>query len=314
MTIRDGEPGITAVPLGSGARGEVWAAEAESGDWVAMRLLPDSPPGESAWGQRSWSRLVTVRHPHLARVRSVGRMRGRVTLVSDFVEGVDLRARLDREGTLAPEVVARWGAQIAGALAALHEVDEAHGDVRLETVLIDAASGSVRVIDAGVVAPRGCGDIVGLGAVLYELLCGARPFGAIWAQLDVEEGMRPPAPARPDGVPDAVWDVVEACLTGCPTAAEVEWRLRAAARSVRDVPPAPRARERGPRTTVRRRRLVAAAVGAGAGVLLAGGFMAAAAVDATPDPPPPSPTVLEDSPHVVVVPDVRGAQIGPGSP
>lgn len=285
---------LTAVPLGGGALGEVWAVQLD-GAWVAARLLPQGD-SDAALGER-WARLMRVRHPFLVQAIEVRRMQGRVALVSDLVEGVDLRSRLHREGTVAPALVARWGAEVAGALAALHRAGLAHGDLRAENVLVDAESGSARLVDAGLVAKRGLGDVVDLGALLFEMACGRRPFGAVWGRLDVEDGVRPSVPQQPEGVPAALWEVIEECLAGEPSAARVEKALRAASSGLAGVPAAPRSSvPRKVRVRHGRRRLVAAAIGSGVGALLAGGVVAAAASSSVPAYPEPEPGVLV-TPH-----------------
>jgi serine/threonine-protein kinase len=96
----------------------------------------------------------------------------------------DLRAWRERAVSLAE--VARVGAAVARELAAPHAAGTAHGDVRLENILMD---GDIpRLTGGGTGTPAD--DLHALGGVLYEL-CGG-------TQL----------PDRPDGVPDPLWNLI----------------------------------------------------------------------------------------------------------
>ena len=133
---------------------------------------------------------------------------GVLYLAMDYVDGVDLRELLRREGRLAPERAVALVAQAGEALDAAHAAGLVHRDVKPGNVLVASAPDGERayVCDFGVarhvgsvgsltgdrgfvgtvdyVAPEqirgeevdGRADIYALGCVLFECVSGERPF------------------------------------------------------------------------------------------------------------------------------------------
>jgi serine/threonine protein kinase len=149
-----------------------------------------------------------LQHPHILTVHDFGERDGLPFLVTEFVDGVDLR-RLMRSERLAPAEALRIVRQVCDALEYAHEQGVVHRDVKPENVLIDTR-GHVKVVDFGIAkllgvpasgppltathqtlgtphytapeALRGLevdhrADIYGLGVLIYELLTGQLPLG-----------------------------------------------------------------------------------------------------------------------------------------
>ncbi|MGW4520530.1 protein kinase domain-containing protein [Amycolatopsis sp. NPDC004378] len=224
-------------PLGTGAMGRVFAGSDEQGHAYAFKVLRDElveDPEQVARFLQERSILVGLRHPNLVGVHDLVVEGETVAIVMDLVGGGDLRARLNAEKTLLPSEVARIGAGVASALAAVHQAGVVHRDVKPENVLMD---GTVpRLTDFGIsrlatasdlgrrsllvgtpqyLAPElGKGldaapasDLYSLGILLYELCCGVTPFAgqSTFAVIRLHETAMP---GRPAGVPDQLWDVL----------------------------------------------------------------------------------------------------------
>ena len=223
--------------LGTGAMGRVFAGSDEQGRAYAFKVLRDElveDPELVARFLQERSILVGLRHPNLVGVHDLVVEGETVAIVMDLVGGGDLRARLTAEKSLLPAEVARIGAGVAAALAAVHQAGVVHRDVKPENVLMD---GTVpRLTDFGIsrlatatdlgrrsllvgtpqyLAPElGKGleatpasDLYSLGILLYELCCGVTPFAgqSTFAVIRLHESA---LPGRPAGVPDQLWDVL----------------------------------------------------------------------------------------------------------
>jgi serine/threonine-protein kinase len=155
-----------------------------------------------------------VRHPRAAGslshqgiigIHDVGETRdGQPFIVMELVEGRSLEAVV-KDGRLpAPAMALEWGAQVADALEAAHRRGIVHRDIKPANILIDE-DGRARIADFGIArvaesemtreglflgspafaSPEqlrglpvdGRSDLFSLGASLYLLLTGVRPFG-----------------------------------------------------------------------------------------------------------------------------------------
>jgi CheY-like chemotaxis protein/predicted Ser/Thr protein kinase len=159
--------------------------------------------------------LAAVHHLGLAVIFTVGRHEGLSFLVMERVPGLSLRAHLGRvaAGARFPlEESLAISTSIAETLAVVHRAGLAHRDVKPDNIIL-AARGRVVLVDFGLALPEfamaaerrlvgtpsymapealsgvaaGAGhllDVYALGAVIFELVAGRRPYaGATTAEL-----------------------------------------------------------------------------------------------------------------------------------
>src|SRR2546430_827565 len=224
--------------LGSGAMGEVFVGTDTEGHEFACKILRSellADPDVVGRFLRERSILTGLRHPNLVGVHDLVAEGDTVAIVMDLVPGGDLRSWLTESGTLLPSEIARIGADIARALAAVHEAQVVHRDVKPENILMDNSTSTrtPRLTDFGIssliadkpgttlagtpnyVAPELIAggpatpksDLYSLGIVLYELACGVPPFSGPTTQAVLKQHAEQ-EPGRPDGIPDPLSDLI----------------------------------------------------------------------------------------------------------
>src|SRR6185437_1811717 len=237
--------------IGSGGMGEVYAAEdTRLGRRVAIKILPPLFARDSKRVLRfeQEARAASaLNHPNLVAVYDFGEAEGLRYIAAELVEGKTLRALIG-EGPQPFRVVMEIAVQIAGALAAAHDAGITHRDIKPENIM-RRPDGYIKILDFGLAKLRegsgpaapaltatgvvmgttaymspeqarglavdGRSDIFSAAVVLYELLCGDKPFqGKTGADLTAALLTAPPAPIgkkAPD-VPAAFEAIVERCL------------------------------------------------------------------------------------------------------
>ena len=141
--------------IGEGGMGVVYEAEdIELRRRVALKVLRRDYLGKEERRQRFVREARTaakITHPHIATVYEVGEANGETFIAMEYVEGQNLRNLIGGK-PLAIEDALRYAVQIAEGLAAAHEAQVVHRDMKPENVMI-APDGRVRILDFGLAKP-----------------------------------------------------------------------------------------------------------------------------------------------------------------
>ena len=157
--------------IGAGGMGEVYRAHDHRLDRdVAIKILPASFAQDSDRLKRfeQEARAVgALNHPNILAIYDIGQHEGAPYLVSELLEGEDLRKHMD--GSPLPQRAAvEYAAQIAHGLAAAHEKGVVHRDLKPDNIFI-LRDGRVKILDFGLaklVPPEALSNTPHSGATL----------------------------------------------------------------------------------------------------------------------------------------------------
>lgn len=234
--------------IAHGGMGQVWqatdlATHAELGHsaQVALKILPPQLTQNSTHARlliEEAARARQLAHEHIVRVYDWAQDPATASyfIIMECLEGEDLESLLAREGRLGLERALQLLAPVAAALDHAWERHHlVHRDIKPANVFLTGA-GEVKLLDFGIAArARGSGgpsveapassgtagyrapeagrgpdrdaagrglDVHAVAVMAYRMLSGRLPFGDGQAVRGL--------PARPDGLNDAQWDVLQA--------------------------------------------------------------------------------------------------------
>ncbi|MEX2301882.1 MAG: WD40 repeat domain-containing serine/threonine protein kinase [Bryobacterales bacterium] len=229
--------------LGAGGVGRVYKVRHSiTGRIEALKiLLPDYAQNEQQAERflREIKVQANLHHPNIASVHNAFRVGGSLLMVMEFVDGESLDKLIAR-GRLPLQQALDYASQALSALSYAHGRGVVHRDVKPENMLV-TPGGALKVTDFGLaktvtdirltvtgatlgslyyISPEQVSggadldkraDIYSMGAVLYELVTGRRPFEGSQPfhlmQAHVEQPPRPPVelvPSLPPPLNDAI--------------------------------------------------------------------------------------------------------------
>ena len=137
--------------LGEGGMGSVYKAQDDNlGVTVAVKENLFTTEEYSRQFQIEAQILATLRHPNLTRVTDHFEQDEIQYIVMDYIDGEDLRDRMERVGILSEEEVIKIGVSLCDALTYLHNLEPTilHRDVKPGNVRI-SPNGQVFLVDFG---------------------------------------------------------------------------------------------------------------------------------------------------------------------
>ncbi len=139
--------------LGTGGFGRVYLVrDLELEREVALKVLHPfltSNPAVVERFRREAQLAAQLNHPNIVSIYGTGGRAGLLWYTMAYVDGTSLAALIRNEGPQPLARVARWMTQILSALEHAHGHGVVHRDLKPENVLIEKASGAVRITDFG---------------------------------------------------------------------------------------------------------------------------------------------------------------------
>jgi class 3 adenylate cyclase/predicted Ser/Thr protein kinase len=239
--------------LGRGGMGVVYRAnDRQLDETVAIKTLPGDVMSRTQEDLERFKREIRlarkITHRNVLRTFDYGEAEGVYFISMEYVRGYTLSELLQESPQMSLRVALGVGRQICRGLQAAHEQGIIHRDIKPQNVLIDH-KGEVKLMDFGIArmtestegmtqvglvvgtphymspeqvqgkALDARSDVYSMGIMIYEMLCGRRPFEApaLMAILTahIAETPRPPIEIRPEIDPE-INRIVMKCLAKDP--------------------------------------------------------------------------------------------------
>src|SRR5262249_28544362 len=206
---------------------------------MARQLAPNAAARKRF--KREAQAVAAVIHDHIVTIHAVEEANGLPYLVMQYVAGLSLQQRLDRDGPLELQEILRIGMQTASGLAAAHAQGLVHRDIKPANILLENGVERVKITDFGLaraaadasltqngvvagtpqymspeqadgkaIDPRT--DLFSLGSVLYAMCTGRAPFrasGTLAVLKRVCEETPLPVRETNPGIPDWLVEIID---------------------------------------------------------------------------------------------------------
>jgi serine/threonine-protein kinase len=219
--------------IGVGGMGAVFRAlDGKLDRHVALKVLPPEQAHDAEVVQRFYQEgraAARLDHENIARVYTIGHDKGYHFIAFEFIEGVTIRQRVERDGPLPVAEAVNYTLQIASALVHASERGVVHRDIKPSNIIV-TPHGRAKLVDMGLARrferggddgltqsgmtlgtfdyispeqardPRDVdvrSDLYSLGCTLFHMLSGRPPFpeGTVLQKL-IQHQEEPPPDVR----------------------------------------------------------------------------------------------------------------------
>ena len=234
--------------LAEGGMGKVYVATQEPiGRQIALKVLRREFSADELAVKRFFREAVAaskLHHPNTITILDYGECEDETLFIAmELLDGENLHALLNREGSLGVHRAVRIAVQIAKSLAEAHKKGVIHRDLKPENIFISAVEGEtdlVKVLDFGIAmvqhgeaatritragyvcgtpeymspeqaradALEGTSDLYALGILLWEMLVGDVPYSAATPLGTVLQHQSQPIPVMPGAFPEQLKDFI----------------------------------------------------------------------------------------------------------
>lgn len=228
--------------LGSGGMGQVFKVRNVISDRIeAMKIiLPDLAGRQDLADRflREIKLLAGLNHPNIAALRTALTVDNQLVMIMEYVEGTTVAARLEQGPLPVPDAV-NYTSQVLEALSYAHQHDIIHRDIKPSNMMV-TPEGVVKLMDFGIARSGDASDLTATGAALgslyymppeqvkgqptdarsdlysvgaslYEMVTGERPFKADSSYslmaAHVDQPPRPPIELRAN-LPGALNEII----------------------------------------------------------------------------------------------------------
>lgn len=237
---------LLAEQIGAGGMGTVFrAVDLRTGGEVAVKIPHPFLAGDKVFIERlrrEAQAAAALHSPRIARVTDFAEHQGTSYLVMEYVPGLTLAERIERDGPLPPSEALHITLEVARALDAAHQRGIIHRDLKPQNVRLDGDD--VKVLDFGIARMEGFSgltsastligspeylaperaeepgdiraDLYSLGVILYQMLSGKVPFDGGTPFTIMRRHATEAPPPLPPGLPQLVYPIVDRCLAKRP--------------------------------------------------------------------------------------------------